>query len=44
MKTKKIYIIGQRPVDIPNNWIIFNAPRAIVWAQDMMTVKQIVIY
>jgi len=29
MKTKKLFIIGTRP-DIPEDWLIFNAPRPLL--------------
>lgn len=30
MKTKKLFIIGERSKDIPKNWLIFNAPRPLL--------------
>ncbi len=30
MKTTKITIIAERPKDIPENWLIFNAPRPLL--------------
>jgi len=34
MKTKKLYIIGRRPENIPDNWIVFNAPRPMLGDKD----------
>ena|GEM_PF-2688397 len=30
MKTKQLFIVGTRPKDIPENWLIFNAPRPLL--------------
>ena len=30
MKTKKLFIICERPKGIPENWLIFNAPRPLL--------------
>jgi len=30
MKTKELFIIGEKPKDIPENWFIFNAPRPLL--------------
>ncbi len=30
MKTKKLFIIRERPKDIPEDWLIFNAPRPLL--------------
>jgi len=30
METKKLFIISEKPKDIPENWLIFNAPRPLL--------------
>ena len=30
MKTKKLFIIGVKPANVPEDWLIFNAPRPLL--------------